>query len=290
MNMNDVLTVVLVLIGAPILGCLASGIDRRITARLQGRVGPPILQPYYDVKKLLSKDNMIVNASQNFYVVVYLFFIILSLLMLVFKADILMIIFVYTVASIALVVGGMSTGSPYARVGSSREIMAILAYEPILILYALAIYLLTGTFKLSALVDASTPLLVYTPLIFIAMIVVLNIKLKKSPFDYSTSHHAHQELVKGMLTEYSGPGFAGIEIAHFYEYVFLTGLIFLFWAVNPLIGMLISIAAYLLVIVIDNITARVYWQWMLKISWSVLLIISIINIAFLYFSKATIMA
>jgi ech hydrogenase subunit B len=72
--------------------------------------------------------------------------------------------------------------------------------------------------------------------------------------------------------------------------VFLTGLIFLFWAVNPLIGMLISIAAYLLVIVIDNITARVYWQWMLKISWSVLLIISIINIAFLYFSKATIMA
>ena len=61
-----------------------------------------------------------------------------------------MIIFVYTVSSIALIVGGMSTGSPYARVGSSREIMAILAYEPILILYALAIYLLTGTFKLSA--------------------------------------------------------------------------------------------------------------------------------------------
>jgi Formate hydrogenlyase subunit 4 len=287
MNMNDVLTVVLVLIGAPILGCLASGIDRRITARLQGRVGPPILQPYYDVKKLLSKDNMIVNPSQNFYVIVYLFFIILSLLMLVFKEDILMIIFVYTVASLALIVGGMSTGSPYARVGSSREIMAILAYEPILILYALAIYLLTGTFNLSKLVNASTPLLVYTPLIFIAMIVVLNIKLKKSPFDYSTSHHGHQELVKGMTTEYSGPGFAGIEIAHFYEYVFLTGLIFLFWAVNPLIGLLISIAAYLLVIVIDNITARVYWQWMLKMSWSVLLIISIINIALLYASKVT---
>jgi ech hydrogenase subunit B len=287
MNMNDVLTIVLVLIGAPILGCLASGIDRRITARLQGRVGPPILQPYYDVKKLLSKDNMVVNASQNFYVVVYLAFIILSLLMLVFKQDILMIIFVYTVASVALIVGGMSTGSPYARAGSSREIMAILSYEPILILYALAIYLLTGTFNLSALADASTPLLVYTPLIFIAMLVVLNIKLKKSPFDYSTSHHAHQELVKGMMTEYSGPGFAGIEIAHFYEYVFLTGLIFLFWAVNPLIGVLISIAAYLIVVVVDNITARVYWQWMLKLSWSVLLVISLINIAYLYFSNAT---
>ncbi|AKB50099.1 Energy-conserving hydrogenase (ferredoxin), subunit B [Methanosarcina barkeri str. Wiesmoor] len=282
--MNDILTIILVLIGAPIIGCLASGIDRKITARLQGRVGPPLLQPYYDVKKLLSKDNMVVNPSQNFYVVVYLAFIILSLFMLVFKQDFLMIIFVYTVASVALVVGGMSTGSPYARIGSSREIMAILSYEPVLILYALAIYLLTGTFKLSALLDASSPLLMYTPLIFIAMIVVLNIKLKKSPFDYSTSHHGHQELIKGMTTEYGGPGFATIEIAHFYEYVFLTGLIFLFWASTPVIGVLIGIIAYLLVIVIDNITARVYWQWMLKLSWTILLVISLVNIAYLYVS------
>lgn len=282
--MNDILTIILVLIGAPILGCLASGIDRKLTARLQGRVGPPLLQPYYDVRKLFSKDNMVVNPSQNFYVIVYLVFIVLSLLMLVFKQDFLMIIFVYTVASVALVVGGMSTGSPYARVGSSREIMAILSYEPVLILYALAIYLLTGTFKLSALLDKSSPLLMYTPLIFIAMIVVLNIKLKKSPFDYSTSHHGHQELVKGMTTEYGGPGFATIEIAHFYEYVFLTGLIFLFWASTPVIGVLIGIIAYLLVIVIDNITARVYWQWMLKLSWTVLLILSIVNIAYLYVS------
>lgn len=282
--MNDILTIILVLIGAPIIGCLASGIDRKITARLQGRVGPPLLQPYYDVKKLLSKDNMVVNPSQNFYVIVYLAFIILSLFMLVFKQDFLMIIFVYTVASVALVVGGMSTGSPYARIGSSREIMAILSYEPVLILYALAIYLLTGTFKLSALLDASSPLLMYTPLIFIAMIVVLNIKLKKSPFDYSTSHHGHQELIKGMTTEYGGPGFATIEIAHFYEYVFLTGLIFLFWASTPVIGVLIGIIAYLLVIVIDNITARVYWQWMLKLSWTILLVISLVNIVYLYVS------
>ena len=287
MNANDILIAIIVLIGAPIVGCIAAGIDRKITARLQSRVGPPILQPYYDVKKLLSKDNMIVNRSQNFYVIVYLLFIVLSLLMLIFKQDILMIIFVYTVSSIALIVGGMSTGSPYARIGSSREIMAILAYEPILILYALAIYLLTGTFNLSAVTSASTPLLFYTPLIFIAMIFVLNIKLKKSPFDYSTSHHAHQELVKGMLTEYSGPGFAIIEIAHFYEYVFLTGLIFVFWAINPIIGLLISTAAFLLVIVVDNITARVYWQWMLKLSWTFLLLISIVNIAYLYLSRAT---
>ncbi|MCO5381015.1 MAG: NADH-quinone oxidoreductase subunit H [Methanosarcina barkeri] len=164
MNMNDILLAVVVLIGAPIVGCIAAGIDRKLTARLQGRVGPPLLQPYYDVMKLLSKDNMIVNKSQNFYAVVYLVFIVLSLLMLIFRQDILMIIFVYTVSSLAIIVGGMSTGSPYAKIGSSREMMAILAYEPILILYALAIYLLTGTFKISEVVSASTPLLVYAPL------------------------------------------------------------------------------------------------------------------------------
>jgi ech hydrogenase subunit B len=285
MNSLDIAKIVLVLIGAPILGCLLAGIDRKLTARLQGRVGPPLLQPYYDVMKLFQKDNMVVNESQNLYVVMYVVFVILSLLMLVFDADILMIVFVYTVSSVALIVGGMSTGSPYARIGSSREIMAILSYEPILILYALAIYLLTGTFKLSALDNISNPLLMYIPLIFISMLFVMNIKFKKSPFDYSTSHHAHQELVKGMLTEYSGPGLAGIEIGHFYEYVFLLGLMFLFWKVNIIIGLLIALIAFLFVIIMDNITARVYWQWMLKLSWTVLLIISVINVLYLYVAK-----
>lgn len=285
MNSLDIAKIVLVLIGAPILGCLLAGIDRKLTARLQGRVGPPLLQPYYDVMKLFQKDNMVVNESQNLYVVMYVVFVILSLLMLVFDADILMIVFVYTVSSVALIVGGMSTGSPYARIGSSREIMAILSYEPILILYALAIYLLTGTFKLSALDNVSSPLLVYIPLIFISMLFVMNIKFKKSPFDYSTSHHAHQELVKGMLTEYSGPGLAGIEIGHFYEYVFLLGLMFLFWKVNIIIGLLIALIAFLFVIIMDNITARVYWQWMLKLSWTVLLIISVVNVLYLYVAK-----
>jgi ech hydrogenase subunit B len=284
-NSLDIAKIVLVLIGAPIIGCLLAGIDRKLTARLQGRVGPPLLQPYYDVMKLFQKDNMVVNESQNLYVVMYVVFVILSLLMLVFDADILMIVFVYTVSSVALIVGGMSTGSPYARIGSSREIMAILSYEPILILYALAIYLLTGTFKLSALDNVSSPLLMYIPLIFISMLFVMNIKFKKSPFDYSTSHHAHQELVKGMLTEYSGPGLAGIEIGHFYEYVFLLGLMFLFWKVNIIIGLLIALIAFLFVIIMDNITARVYWQWMLKLSWTVLLIISIVNVLFLYVAK-----
>jgi ech hydrogenase subunit B len=281
----DIVKILLVVIGAPILGCLIAGVDRRLTARLQGRVGPPILQPYYDVVKLFKKENMIVHPAQNFYVIIYLFFVILSLLMLVFRQDMLMIIFVFTISSVALIVGGMSTGSPYAKVGSSREIMAILSYEPILILYALAIYLLTGTFKLSALDTLKNPLLFYIPLIFISMMFVMNIKFKKSPFDYSTSHHAHQELVKGMLTEYSGPGLGVIEVGHFYEYVFLLGLMYMFGSSNIILGLILAVIAFLFIIIMDNITARVYWQWMLRISWTILLIISLANTVILYYFK-----
>jgi ech hydrogenase subunit B len=281
----DIVKILLVLIGAPILGCLIAGVDRKLTSRLQGRVGPPLLQPYYDVVKLFKKDNMVVHPAQNFYVIFYLVFVILSLIMLVLGQDMLMIIFVYTISSVALIVGGMSTGSPYAKIGSSREIMAILSYEPILILYALVIYLLTGTFRLSALDTLPHPLLAYAPLIFIAMMFVMNIKFKKSPFDYSTSHHAHQELVKGMLTEYSGPGLGVIEVGHFYEYVFLLGLMFMFWSSNIIIGLILAVIAFLFIIIMDNITARVYWQWMLKMSWSILLIISIVNVLALYILK-----
>jgi len=60
---------------------------------------------------------------------------------------------------------------------------------------------------------------------------------------------------------------------------------FLFWKVNIIIGLFIALIAFLFVIIMDNITARVYWQWMLKLSWTVLLIISVVNVLYLYVAK-----
>ena len=53
---------------APVLGCLLAGLDRKISARMQGRVGPPLLQPYYDVRKLIEKDNVSVNSTEGTYI------------------------------------------------------------------------------------------------------------------------------------------------------------------------------------------------------------------------------
>ena len=68
MNWLWLIGAVLFLVLAPVAGGLIAGIDRKITARMQGRVGPPILQPFYDVGKLFEKERVVVTTAQNFYV------------------------------------------------------------------------------------------------------------------------------------------------------------------------------------------------------------------------------
>lgn len=279
---------ILLFIIAPIIGCLLAGIERKLSGRLQHRVGPPLLQPLYDVLKLFNKENVVVNKYQNLFIYSYLIFVVLSLLLLILGFDLLMIIFVFTIANISFIVGSMSTGSPYARLGGQRETMAMLAYEPILIIYIIGIYMLTGSFNVSSLQSWNKPIILYLPLIFVSMLFIMIIKFKKSPFDFSSSHEAHQELVKGMTTEYSGPALAIIEITHWFEYIFLLGLMFLFSSNNIFGGILISMGTFLFTIVIDNISARVNWQWMLKFSWTAVLSLSVINILAIYLLKTNI--
>jgi len=98
-------------------------------------------------------------------------------------------------------------------------------------------------------------------------------KLRKSPFDISMSHHAHQEVVKGITTEFSGSTLAMIEIAHWYENVFLMGFIFLFFVWKTPGSWMIGLAAcalmYFAEIVIDNVSARFKWQLAFASSWIV---------------------
>lgn len=285
MNWDAVLKIIIILLVSPAAGCLLSGLDRKITARMQNRMGPPLLQPFYDFLKLMSKENIAVSRYQNIYILVYFIFAVTSLVMLLFGMDLLMIIFVFTVANVALIAAGMSTGSPYSKVGSQREIIAMLCYEPVLIFFIVGMYMLTGSFMIDKLNDTNVYLIQYMPLSFLSMLFIMSIKFKKSPFDFSTSHHAHQELVKGMMTEFSGPGLAVIELTHWYETIFILGLMFLFMKQNLALGALVAAFTYIFVIVIDNITARLTWQWMLKATWSVIIGLSIINILGIYFLK-----
>jgi formate hydrogenlyase subunit 4 len=285
LEMNQFILVIATIVLAPIAGGLLFGIDRRITARLQGRFGPPILQPFYDIFKLLGKESIAVSNMQFVWIYAYLILMIASLLCLVLQSDFLVLVFLLGFAGVSLVLGGFGTKSPYSHFGANRELLQILAYEPVLLLLAIAIYAQNGTFLISEIISRQQPLLQSLWPLFIAVLYVLTIKMRKSPFDISTSHHAHQEIVKGITTEYSGPFLAIYELAEWYEIVLVLGIIVLFWA-NPLwVGLLIALAAFLLELVVDNIAARMTARWMVRLSWSVGLTLGIINIAYLYIMK-----
>ena len=270
------------LIVGPILGGLVSGLDRILTARMQSRIGPPLLQPFYDVAKLLFKEPLVVNVWQVFCAYCYIAASSIALVLFFLQSDLLLILFVQAVGAVMLVVGALSSTSPYSHIGAHRELLQILSYEPLLVLVVVGFYLETGSFKLTSIYAWREPLLLKLPFLFIVLGYVLTIKLRKSPFDLSTCHHAHQEIVKGLLTDYSGPFLALTEIAHWFEIVLLLGFCTLFWATNWFGMAILIVATYFLEVLVDNTTSRMNWRWMLSYVWGVGLTLSLVNLIWLH--------
>lgn len=281
-RVEDTLLILMGMAAGPLIGGVVSGLDRILTARFQSRMGPPLLQPFYDVAKLLSKEKMVVNVWQAYCAYCYLAAASISVVLFFLQSDLLLILFIQAVGAVFLVVGAFSSTSPYSQVGAHRELLQILSYEPLLVLVSVGIYLQTGSFRIESVYAWDKPLLLKLPFLFVALGYALTIKLRKSPFDLSTSHHAHQELVKGLLTDYSGPFLGLIEIGHWYETVLVLGLCSLFWATNWVCMILLVAITVLLEIIIDNASARMNWRWMLGTTWAMGLSLSLVNLVWLY--------
>jgi ech hydrogenase subunit B len=281
-SLMSITNAIIFLLFAPFAGGLIYGIDRRITARMQGRVGPPILQPFYDVGKLFEKEKVNVNNSQNFYVLSYLVFIAFSGAFFFSGGDLLLVIFAFTLAHVFLILGAYAANSPYSFVGAERELIQLMICEPVIILSAIGMYMVTKSFYVEDIAKSSIPLVIFLPGLFVGFVYILAMKLRKSPFDISTSHHAHQEIVKGLTTEFSGSTLGSIEIAHWYESIFLIGFIYLFFTWNPYVAVIAIIIVYLLEILIDNTFARVKWPLALKSSWLITAVLGLLNLAVLY--------
>jgi ech hydrogenase subunit B len=169
--------------------------------------------------------------------------------------------------------------------GANREMIQMMSYEPMVLLTAVGFYLATGNFDVAAIIKSDIPAIVKIPGCFIGFMFILTIKLRKSPFDISTSHHAHQEIVKGITTEMSGPCLGMVELAEWYEEVFLLGMVGLFFInSNPLsilLAVVVIILAVFFEVLVDNTSARLTWNQMLKASWTVTLIFGGLNILIL---------
>lgn len=279
---NRFVMMFLFVILAPFIGGLLDGIDRKVTARMQGRKGPGILQPFYDVKKLAQKQLLTMNKFQLLMIMSYLFFVILSGALFFGGTDMLMCFFSLSTAAMFLILASTSTHSPFSTIGSHREMMQMMSYEPMELLTAVGFYLATGTFRVMEIIQAEVPAIVYTPGFFVGFVFILTIKFRKSPFDLSTSHHMHQEVVKGVTTEMVGIEYAVTTIAEWYENVFLLAIVGMFFITSNPLSYLVAIVAIAVVmfveILIDNTSARVKWQLMFKIAWSVTLITGGLNL------------
>lgn len=287
MDWIPIISMVLFLLIGPVVGMLLAGMDRIVSARMQSRKGPPLLQPYYDVRKLMQKEHVTVNRVQDFYVICSLIFMIVTGCLFFAGGDLLLVVFALTLSTVFLIIAAFSSNSPYSQIGAQRELYMMMAYEPMVLITAIGFYMYTGSFNVSDIVHGETMPFIYMIGIFVGFAFILTLKFRKSPFDLSMSHHAHQELVKGMTTEFSGRTMAYIEILHWYENVMLLGIVALFFMNGTwwgaVIGIVICIATYLFEVLIDNSFARMKWQVALKSTWLVALILGVLNLVFLHF-------
>lgn len=287
--MKRVLFVVAYLLLAPFLGALMDSFDRIVSARMQKRKGPSVWQPFYDLRKLFAKQMIAVNNVQLLLNLSYLVFIVIAGAMLFAGADILMCLFILSTADMFLVMAASSDSSPYANMGASREMLQMMAYEPLTLLVAVGFYLATGSFHVAQIIQAPVSAVVYMPGMLIGFMFTAAIKLRKSPFDLSTSHHAHQEMVKGITTEMSGTTLAIMNIAEYYELVLIFSIFALF-IINEhwwswIAAAAVCVVIYFVEILWDNVSARLRWEQVLSSCWIVTLLTGGLNLLILMLIK-----
>lgn len=262
---------------APLLGGLVYGGERVLRARMQRRQGPPLLQPFYDMFKLMDKRTLIVHSTHALLAVAHFFLLWFTVAAIFLGWNLLYIIFLHLFALLTLVMAGYSVRSVYSHIGANRELLALVAYEPVLILVAVGFYLSAGSFAISAILEQESYLL-QMPLLFTALLIIVPIKVKKSPFDVT---EAHQEIVGGVEVEYSGLFYEFMYMARFLEYIFIYSFIYLFGGSSPWIGIALVAAAFLLVNLVDNATARVRPADMLKITYTTAFTLAVVNIVWI---------
>ena len=282
MNMNSWIWAAAYIVLAPFIGGLFDGIDRKISAHMQGRVGPSVFQPFYDINKLMQKETKTVNKLQQFMVCGFLVFVVFTGALFFWGGDLLLVFFALTLAGIFYVMAASSANAPYSSEASQRELMQMMAYEPMVLLTAIGFYIATGSFAVRDIASHRYSSIIVLPGFFLGFLFILTIKLRKSPFDVSTGHHAHQEIVQGLNTDLSGTMLALVEISHWYENVFLFGVIALFILnKNPLsylLAAVVCLLAYFLEILIDNVFPRVKWQLMFKSAWAATAVTGVVNL------------
>jgi NADH-quinone oxidoreductase subunit H len=202
-----------------VFSLLCEYIDRKLTARLQSRVGPPFYQPWSDFLKLVSKEDLVPEKADK------KMFTALPIVGVAAVITAFVVIYLLSLPTLILFLMGWHSTNVFGTVGASRTITQLFGYEVPFLLALLSPALITGEWSLSSIVSYQVDhiwLFCYLPLAFIVAIISLVGKLERIPFD---SPHAAQEIVGGPLAEYSGTRLALIHLMSDMELVAGSALI-----------------------------------------------------------------
>jgi NADH-quinone oxidoreductase subunit H len=269
------------LLFAAVIGAFLSWFDRKVTARVQFRKGPPVFQPFYDFFKLLLVKETILprHGSPAIFLLAPILavsgatmagiFILLPLFNITtgFRGDLLVIFYLLTIPSFSYILGALASGNPLAAVGASREIKLILSYELTFLLLIAGIIMKCGQhFELHSIITTQQSVSPFIGslsgvLLFIAGLFCIQAKLSLVPFDMP---EAEAEIAEGIFIEYSGIPYAFIKLAKYIMLFILPALLiamlmsgFRFEGIHILWAVFKVLAVVLLLTLIRNTNPRV---------------------------------
>ena len=270
-----------------VAGLLTSWVDRKVTALVQMRVGPPLLQPFHDIRKLFVKETCVPEGGSIglFLLAPLLGLAAVTLASMIlwrtllnveatFVGDLIVLIYLLVMPALSVMLGSFASRNPLASLGGSREVKLMIAYELPLVLAILVPVIHANSIRLGDLVTASAPVFNLSGVLaLLVCIACMQAKLTIVPFDMP---EAETELSGGALIEYSGPPLAMFKLTRammlFTMPVLLVVLFFGGLVSGPgwlpaVIGFLLWFVLVALTIVLRNTTQRVRIDQAVRFFW-----------------------
>ncbi|HID95256.1 MAG TPA: NADH-quinone oxidoreductase subunit H [Candidatus Latescibacteria bacterium] len=273
-----------------VVGLLVSWIDRKVTARVQWRVGPPWWQNFADFVKLLGKETIIPQGTSRFHFItppllsISAITLVSTLLwvMLInphksFLGDLIVVVYLLMMPAMAVVMGGAASGNPLASMGASREMKLVLGYELPFVLALIVPIIKTDTIRLGEMIrfQAEDGVVIgsWSGIIaFLVAIVCMQAKLTLVPFDIP---EAETEIMSGPYIEYSGPALAMFKLTRaMMLFVLPVFLVLVFWGGfgqgsfwSVLLGILKYVVLLVVIVLIRNTNPRLRIDQAMRFFW-----------------------
>jgi NADH-quinone oxidoreductase subunit H len=273
-------------------------VERKAVARMQGRIGPPFMQPFYDFVKLLGKQTPQRTGIAGLLMKAWPLIAVsaaagaVGLLPVLpasggFEGDLILLLALLELPSMCIIAAGFSSRSIFGEIGSAREAVLSVSYNVVFLLAIVSIAASQHTFRLEAL--AHLPVSPLQIMGVVALLVCLPAKLHLNPFSLP---NAEQEIYSGPMTEYAGPELAMWELSHGLEWVAGTGLVATLVAPHVTLGWLsvvifvvLSFAIVMLLSVVAAATARLQIDTTVRFYWRCTLIFAVLAVVSALFMR-----